>query len=219
VRTGTGCFGRFTLFKIVERRHVFQNRQEKLMGDQLVVTFDSEPYRAVNSARIWENGILEIRVFSQRDAIDYLGLANAVFLKIEPFLSANDFWPKSTDSFKQLLWDKQHRSDVQKEYSVKTSNLRNLSGNKIAAASGPLDQSMLDDPKLVASIDQFNDSTSGTAIERATFSFKAEGSSKKLGRNIGILLSGEPHEFTIGSRITSEEYEHILQRILEALDK
>jgi len=203
------------LFKIVESRYSLEQPEETIENGYLVIRRQRSEYRAVNVVRFREDGLVDMRIFSHRDVSDYEAMSLSVWAILSNIVDKSDYYPRSLDAAKDSLWDPGKRSQIETLFSLRASNMRNGSGNRVQAATGPVGHSMLDDPSLVASIDRFYDKKSGSYVDRTSCALKATGSGGILARDISLVFHGSPHEYILTSHITRREYEYVLNQLLK----
>lgn len=205
---------RTCIFKIVESRFALAPPEEYIEDGYQVTRRQRNIYRAVNVVRFREDGLVDMRIFSHRDVADYEATALTLWTLLGKIVSRDDYHPRPLDAAKDALWDPTKRASVEKLFSIRASHLRNGSGNRVQAATGPVGNSMLDDPDLVASVDRFHNKPSGSYVDRTSCALKASGSKGILARDIGLVIHGAPHEYILTSHITRREYEYVLEQLL-----
>ncbi|TBN15914.1 hypothetical protein EYC79_05670 [Agrobacterium cavarae] len=203
---------RTLVFKIVEQRSSFEKVSDQNDNGQKVVTYSEIPYRAVNIMRISEDGRAEIRLQSHSDAISYNGIAEATFKILSPIINRLDWKDDKLDKFKNSLLDISKRSSMSEVFGLRHTQLTNIEGTRLSAAAGLPGASMYDDTEVVASVDRFLEKENHAHCDRASVSVKKRGT---LSRSINLVVSGEPNEFAITSKVSKSEYDYILNAVLE----
>lgn len=203
------------VIKTIEPRDETYNRQETKAGGRLTVTYDLRTHRAVNVVRISKTGLVELRIYSHSEVGSYEGLANAQWTRIGPIVSKDTFRPLDLGPLRDTLWDPKRRKEIQAIFAPRSSDHKNAVGNRIRATATALGGTMFDDLDLAASVDRFNSENSDAQCERATVLLLQEGSDGKLSRSLNTLFYGEPNEFTITAKVTRNEYEYVLDTLLE----
>ncbi|MBW0370579.1 hypothetical protein [Ensifer adhaerens] len=207
--------------KIVEKRVAQRRASAEVRGTQYVVTYDQSPYRAVNVVRYFERGFAEVRIFSHQEAVSYSGQADGLLKKLAPLASPFVWRPYYLNNLKNAFWDATQRETIKARFGLRHSQHRNADGSKLSAAVVNSQMSMFDDPSLLQGIDGFNSARNDVDCDRASITVKPLNGSNF--RPVNVVLHGDtngsPNEFSIGSRLTRDEYEHVLSTILEFNEK
>jgi hypothetical protein len=203
------------VIKTVEPREETYNPQESRARGRLTVTYELRTHRAVNVVRISKTGLVELRIYSHSEAGSYEGLANAQWNRIGPIVSKDIFRPLDLGPLRDTLWDPERRKDIQNIFAPRSSDHKNAVGNRIRATATALGGTMFDDVDLAASVDRFHSENSAAQCERATVLLRQEGSDGILSRSLNTLFYGEPNEFTLTAKVTRNEYEYVLDTLLE----
>jgi hypothetical protein len=203
---------RAVCFKIVEKRTTLEKISDVSGHGQVVVTYNQIPYRAVNIMRIREDGWAEIRIQSFTDAVSYSGNAEGVFNLLKPVVDRLDWMDENLDTFKANLLDGTKRTHLQSIFGLRHTQHSNAEGTRLSAASGGIGTSMYDDAEGVASLDRFLQKKGHAHCERVTITMKRHG---PMERSVGLLVSGEANELAITSKVSRNEYEYIVSKILE----
>ncbi|MDV4159219.1 hypothetical protein [Rhizobium brockwellii] len=203
---------RAVCFKIVEKRTTLEKISDVSGHGQVVITYNQIPYRAVNMMRIQENGIAEIRLQSSTDAVSYGGYAEAVFNLLKPVIDRLDWRDENLDKFKANLLDGKKRTLLQTIFGLRHTQHSNAVGTRLSAAAGGIGSSMYDDAEGVASLDGFLQKKGHAHCERVTITMKRHG---PMERSVGLLVTGEANELAITSKVSRNEYEYIVGKVLE----
>jgi hypothetical protein len=209
-RTDAKCL----VIKIVEERFLSYNKRETKSAGRLVITYDLRAYRAVHVVRIWDTGRVEIRVYSHREAIDYQPIAESVRSMLAPLVDTRLFRPLHLDNLRDALWKADRRKEIHKQFVLRNSDHKNAAGNRLRASASAIGTTMFDDADLAASVDRFHSAKSRAQCERAGVALKSKSSGGALSRDVNVLFSGAPNEFTITAKLTRDEYEYVLDAVI-----
>ncbi|MCF7645986.1 hypothetical protein KQ944_12500 [Bacillus subtilis] len=200
------------IFKLVEKRTILNKVSDTATNGQLVITYDQIPYRAVNLLKISADGTAEIRLQSHSDSTSYKGLAESVFTLLDPVVNRLSWKDHKLDNLKANLFDNDKRAYLQKIFGLRHTQHSNTDGTRLSAAVGMPGASMYDDGEAVASVDRFLQKKDHAHCEKVSVMLmKNEG----LNRSIGLLISGEPNEMAITSKVSELEYQYIVRTVLE----
>ena len=209
-RGNTRCL----VMKIVEERFYSYNKRQSESEGKITITYDLRPYRAINLVRIWESGTAEVRIYSHREAMNYLGIANAMWSLIAPIVDSRIFRAAHLDDLRDSFWRKSRRKDIKTQYVLRNSDHKNAAGNRIRASASAIGSTMFLDSELVASVDRFHSTKSRAQCERAAVTLKSKPSGGILSRDVNLLFHGAPNEFTITGKVTRIEYEYIFDTVV-----
>ena len=204
------------IVKIVEKRiHKRRKGTEQDKGD-LIVRYSQEVYRAVNVVRISADGLAEVRVFSHKEAASYEGEALGILHRLAPLVSVTKWESLPLNKLRNNLLDPKKRNEMKKHFKLRHTQQRDANGNRLQAAVGILSSDIYEAQGLIGSLDLFGQEKNASHCDRAAVYLQPARSNE---REIAVVLhgdtNGQPNEFSIGSRISRQEYEHILQSIIK----
>ena len=182
--------------------------------DEAAMTFTKvykvEHQRAINVARIWENGLLEIRIASRDNTTRYHDDLAQFFHRLQPIISREEFKEVSLIQLKNNLWKK--RADLQNLVKFSTYTLRDDEGISLRANAALSTDDLAGSERIAKSLAEFHSDASYCSESNIYFKIVAD---DEIVKEIHVLLNGENNEFAITAAITEEEYEYVLQQVLE----
>ncbi len=196
--------------KEIEKRTSRKLLNEQTVGDVYTKTYRVEHQRAINAARLWESGLLELRIASRHSIKKYREDLATFFFRVSALFPKDEFVPLSLISLKANLWE--NRESLKDTLRFSSYTLRDDEGASLRAnVSLPTDD-LGGHEGIAASLEEFQGSEVYCA--ESNIYFKPESDSESA-REIHVLLSGEDNEFAVTSAITEEEYEHVLRKVVE----
>lgn len=200
--------------KVVETREIktfFAERRDSVTGN-LIKEYKIDKRRAVNIARLHENGLLELRIASRDNTVKYLDDVRVLFGKISKFILYSEFTKVSLDHAKTtLVKDKSIMSGVR--YSQ--SSARNDYGCVMQLATSTQEESLTSDAGSMAAITEFLEQDG--FVTGANVYLEIPNAVRK--QELHVLLSGEVNEFAIPVACTPEDYSFVLGKLLSINNK
>lgn len=200
------------LFKEIEKRT--SKKLASAVTDTAAMTFTKvykyEHQRAINVARIWANGLLEIRIASRDSVTKYKEDLADFFYRLKLVLPRSEFREISLANLKRNLWEK--RIELQRVLKFSTYTLRDEEGMCLRANTIITSDDLADSERVAKSLAEFDQDTSYCSESNVHFKIYQDEESFKT---IHVLLNGEDNEFAFTAALTEEEYEYVLQKILE----
>lgn len=212
VHTGSKNGLQFLLIKEIEKRtrNVLDGTVVDSQTGGFAKHYKPEAYRVVNIARLFENGILELRIASRDSATKYaadvLRLRNAV----ADFVLIDEFFDYSIQKAKDYILEKHDELKDKIRYSDYT--LTNRYGTQIKAIAAMATEDFTDDVDALESLNSFKKSQ--TSCTSSNIFFLATDDEKRA-KDIHVLLSGETNEFALTAAATAEDYEYVFSEILQ----
>lgn len=201
--------GETLTIKVVETREIrtfFGERRDASSGN-LIKEYKIDRRRAVNVARLHDNGLLELRIASRDNTVKYLDDVRILWGKISKFILFSEFNKVSLDRAKTMLVkDRSLISGVR--YSQ--SSAKNDYGCVMQIATSTQDESLTSDLGSMAAITEFLEQDG--FVTGANVYLEIPNALKK--QELHVLLSGEVNEFAIPVACTPEEYAYVLGKIL-----
>lgn len=202
--------------KVVEKRIHKRRKGTELDKGDLIVRYKQEPYRAVNVVRISGDGTAEVRIFSHKEAVSYEGEAMGLLQRLAPLVPITKWESHSLGKLRDNLLDPNKRNEMKKHFKLRHTQQRDANGNRLQAAIGSLSSDIYEAQGLISSLDLFGNPQNASHCDRASIYLLPD---QVTGREIAIGLHGDtngnPNEFSIGAKITRDEYEHILNSLLK----
>jgi len=207
---------RSIIIKFVEQRIKRKEKGRGIDNGDFIIRYKQEPYRAVNVVRISEDGIADVRIFRHQEKMSYGSEAKALLQKVSPLVSLTKWEMLPLGKLRDNLLNPNKRSDIKKRFKLRYTVQKDGDGNRLQANSSGADTDILDAQNLIGSLDIFGNPTNATHCDRASIFVIPQKSNQ---REIGVALHGEnhgdPNEFSVGAKLTRQEYEHVLKSILE----
>lgn len=201
--------GETLTIKVVETRETrafFRERRDPDSGN-IIKEYTVDKKRAVNIARLHENGLLELRISSRDNTIKYMEDVRTLFYKISKFILFSEFTKVSLDRTKTTLV--KNRSTISGvRYSQ--SSAKNDYGCVMQIATSTQEESLTSDAGSMAAITEFLEQDG--FVTGANVYFEIPNTVRK--QELHVLLSGEVNEFAIPVACTPEEYSYVLGKIL-----
>ncbi len=204
---GSKCF----VIKIVEKRLERKYLGEVIVdGNKIRREWEMLTVRAVNVARLFSTGLLEIRLASHWISTNYSPALNRIRGIIEPFIPSNLFSLRSLAQEKTQLWAK--RKELTDQIRFSSTTLKTDIGGRIdASAAGEDDEGdILADPAVTHGVDAFLQK--GAYCDTANVFWLAQEDGLPS-RETRMLLSGQSNEFAITSSCTKRDYEWIFDQL------
>ena len=216
VRNDVTKRGNAIVAKVVEKRHLLQEstRKEWEENGRLMTSVETRPYRAANVVRICEDGICEIRIHSHSDAYAYEMEATVLVNSLEPLIGYSDLVSMSLLDARNFAVDPRFRTEAKRLFDLRHTEYLDLADGRLRSSVGGMSQSMLDNVAVTSAIDAFQKEDS--SVHRAGLRLKkVEG----LRRGLNLGLSGADNEFFLTAKVTTEEYETVLNLLLTCMTK
>lgn len=196
--------------KQVEAREIPEGKakREKIRG-QLVTSQPLVRTRGVHLVRLQANGVLEIRLQSDR-TVDYEERREALRTKLEPLFPAAQFPPVSLASAKRYLWD--HRDDAGREFRLSWAKARQSNGDSAVFAVSAPDAYMQDRPTTIASLSTYLDAD-GAMPDGWIALLNVPKPGTDDFEELRCVLTGEPNEFSLTAQCSEAQYEYALGKL------
>lgn len=206
---GAGLDRTVTL-KEIEKRTVrkLKSEQTDKLHMEYTRVYQVEEQRAVNVARLWADGLLEIRIASRDNATRYREDLSSFFGRLWPIIQKSEFREVSLKNVKDNLWEK--RVDLKDVVRFSTYVLENDEGLSLKASAAFSTDDLADSECLGKSLAEFQ--SDKTYCSGSNVYFKKPGTDGSE-KEIHVLSNGEGNEFAVTSAITEEEYEYVLQQV------
>lgn len=198
------------LIKIIETRETSELIGEKMKGDILTKQWRIKKERAVNLFKLHDDGILELRITSQRNSSKYNSEVEKMWKIVSDFIPKDSFIEISLSKTKEEVWNK--RELYRDKIRFSDSTLKNDIGNTIKATTGMQSTNLYEDEGVKDSMKAFYEHEGYCDSHNIWFKMPNESEQNKP-REIHVLLSGELNEFAIPAQCTSQEYEYVLNQL------
>lgn len=212
IRFGKAEGVKFMALKEIERRTHKKLVSETTDDDAMTFTkvYKVEHQRAINFARLWDNGLLEVRIASRDNATAYRDDLAHFFNRLKPIITRNEFAEVSLMQLKKNLWAK--RDKLQHLVKFSTYTLQDDEGMSLRANAVLITDDLAGSERIANSLAAFNAETVQCSDSNIFFKIVEKGETVK---EIHVLLNGEENEFAVTAAITEEEYEYVLHQVLQ----
>jgi hypothetical protein len=163
--------------------------------------------RAVNVARLYENGQLEIRITSQDNSTKYSDNVTSFFSAISPLIARDEFREIPLSNAKRRLLDEQE--DLNGEIRFGNSEVVNDFGFKMNVSSSSQEDNIFGDEGSKNGLNAFL--MEGGQVSKTNLYFIIPNTEPS--REVHVLLSGAKNEFAIPVSCSPEDYHHVRGKI------
>jgi len=198
--------------KEIEKRTSKKLASEATDDEAMTYTrvYKFEHQRAINTARLWDDGLLEVRIASRDNATRYRDDLAHFFNRLKPIIARNEFAEVSLRQLKKNLWD--NRAELQHLVKFSTYTLQDDEGMSLRANAVLSTDDLAGSERVAKSLAEFNAETVRCSDSNIYFKIVENGETAK---EIHVLLNGEDNEFAVTAAITEEEYEYVLRQVLQ----
>jgi hypothetical protein len=199
-------------FKEVEKRTFKKLTSEVNDTSAMTLTkvYRYEHERAINVARLWTNGLLEIRIASRDNSTRYKDDLTHFFSRLRTIFPRTEFRDISLGGLKKNLWEK--RVELQSLVKFSTYTLRDDEGMSLRANTALNTDDLAGSERIAKSLAEFDTETTYCSDSNVYFKILQRGENVK---EIHVLLNGEDNEFAVTAAITEEEYAYVLRQVLK----
>ena len=195
------------IFKMVESREERRYVGETKVGELYQKSWSVTPVRAVNVARLHQDGLLEMSIHSHGGSGQYADDLSRFWEMLESFIPQSHFSDFSIANAKNHFWE--NRASLSGRVRFSDSTMRNECGTTLIASTGRGDDDLVHDSGASASIDEFLDH--GAYCDSSNVWFGSP--SGVINREVHVLLSSRGNEFAVPSNCTQAEYEYVLNEL------
>lgn len=198
------------VIKVIQTRESSELLSEVIKGDTLTKKWRIKKERAVNLFKLRDNGLLELRITSQRNTSKYKSDIENMWEMVSDFLPRSHFQEVSLNKAKEVLWSQ--RGSLQDKVRYSDVTLKNDTGNTIKAVTGSHLSNLYEDDAVNNSMEVFYNHEAYCDSQNIWFRFPNQVNDDKP-REIHVLLSGEMNEFAITAQCSSQEYEYVYDQL------
>jgi hypothetical protein len=193
-------------------KEVYPHRVLKLAGEDqtalgVVKRWEYDFTRAVNVARLHQDGVLEVRLASVGEA-SYKDKLNDFLARLGELVPIHEFNVTRLDKAKTALREDQVKLRPKIRFS--DTIMRNENGITVKVTTGSSEDDLADDEGAQAGQDAFMNHNNAYT-QGHNFWFRAV--QDKLAKEILILLNGEPNEFAVMANCSESDYEYVLREL------
>lgn len=170
--------------------------------------YSVETKRAVNIARLYANGLLELRITSQDNSTRYKDNVEALFRAISPLITPAGFSEVSLKIAKNKLFN--DRDELANEVRYSHSTAKNDFGFSMNVSCSSQEDNICDDGGSIAALETFIENDG--EVTGSNIYLKIVDSEPP--KEIHTLISGEINEFAVPVACSLDEYEYVRRKIL-----
>lgn len=212
VRFGKTEGRKYMALKEIEKRAFKKLTSETTDEEAMTFTkvFKVEFQRAINVARLWDSGLLEVRIASRDNGTRYRDDLGHFFNRLKPIIARDEFAEISLKDLKKNLWVK--HVQLQQLVRFSTYTLQDDEGISLRANAVLSTDDLAESDRATKSLAIFNTDSVQCSESNIYFKIVEKGTAIK---EIHVLLNGEDNEFAVTAAVTEEEYEFVLQQVLK----
>ena len=191
-------------------------REDASAKGQITRIYKTLDLPVVNVARLFEDGVLEIRVHRDKDMEGYRGATRAIWSQIADFAQESDFEPLNVHGLLSKMWNPEKRKEFSDRIGVATSTHRNGAQTVLEVRSGKPGSDLGSDKRAMESVERFHEEqdTDTTSCRSAFIWIRADKNSKLEERDIRVHVHGQSNEFSVVSRCRKVDYDRAVEAIV-----
>jgi len=197
------------IVKAVERREYQEFVGQTSSDGTLTKTYKTLEERAVNVARVRRDGLVEVRIFRQRNSSDYNDPLAGFLRLIKPLIDLAQCEEVSLVKAKTHIWETGPK--LSGRIRINQQWARNAFGAENRLISQNPSRTLSDDNGSLSSMEAFVHVNGQHTASHVTWIL--EPGPPEETRN--VALSGQAHEYALGQACTRDQYESILEGILK----
>lgn len=197
------------IIKQVETRstNTFLRIEVDEQNNQLSRVYSVIKKRAINLARLYDSGLLEIRIASQDNSTRYHENISSFFEAISPLILRGEFKEISLSKAKSRLLDEQ--ADLNGQVRYGHSEAINDWGFRMNVSTSSQEDDIFADDGSKEGLQIFL--KNGGQVSRANVYFLIPDTDPQ--REVHVLLSGEFHEFAVPASCSAGDYQYVCAKI------
>lgn len=176
-------------------------------GNTMSRTYSVERKRAVNIVRLYEDGLLELRIASQDNSTRYHDNVNSLFGSVSQIIPRHGFDEISLRQAKKRFFNE--RQELAEEVRYSHSSARNDFGFSMNVSCSSQDDNICNDGGSIAALQGFIDNEGQVVGTNIYLKIPDEADP----REVHILISGEVNEFAIPVTCSANDYEYVRGKI------
>lgn len=200
------------VLKVISSTSKYEAVSEEMIDDYFIKKYRKISTRSVNTIKINDSGLVEVRISSKSNSIRYfedvddlLRLFSGIIPVKEIFLS-----PINLLVAKNKLWEE--KTQLSSIIRFSDATLRNEKGTTLRGATGTKDADLIADSIVTKSLNDFLD---GDAYCHSNnIFFKAIENKSVPSKEIHVLMSGEINEFAITVYCKESDYNYVLNELI-----
>src|ERR1035437_653250 len=199
---------RALVVKGLETRDYWKKVKETETDGRKIKEYERRVERAVNVAKLYDDGLLEIRIQSYEQAADYVNALQAFWSQINPIIGQRSFEQVSLKKFKDYLLDNHEAFKSRITYAPILAE--NEGGFTMALGVPNQAKSLFENDGATASFAAFSEHEA--SIRTANFIWKKQATGK-ASRHIHIRIAGSVNQFQLLVASERADYEHFFQEV------
>lgn len=164
--------------------------------------------RAVNVAKLHNDGLLEIRIGSITNSSKYESEIRRFWLHINNLIPISEFSELSLSHVKDRFWSE--RESLQKLIRYSDSTIRDDAGNVLRAVTGSTETDLNTNPAMGQSLDYLLKADVNAYCEGSNIWFKK---TDTVSTATHVLLNGESNEFALPANCSEGDYNYVLSQL------
>lgn len=198
-----------------EMRRVLVDETRQDNGREVLV-YERRAVPVVYVVRLFEDGVLEIRMDRESEDHAYLGTASAIWTAIGPLVNRANYTERPIHGILGNLWDQKSRTRLEKSFGIERSDHEN-GLTKIITTVGKPNSVLSEDPNIIATIDLFHKLNSGPTRGCKGAFIKTMVTQAQI--EAGLLplmvqIHGLQNEFSVWAKCRKADYDLMLFRLL-----
>ena len=199
---------RALIVKGLETREYWKKISERETNERKIKEYERRVERAVNVAKLYDDGLLEIRIQSYEQAADYVAALQSFWSHINPIIGQRSFEQLSLKRFKDYLID--NHAAFRSRITYAPIVAENEAGFTMALGVPNLGKSLFENDGASAGYEAF--SQHEASIRTANFIWKKQATGKPS-RDIHIRIAGNVNQFQLLVACERADYEHFFQEL------
>lgn len=199
---------RALVIKTIEFRQYWEKTKETETATRKIKEYDRRLQRAVNVAKLYSDGLLEMRIQSYEQAADYGVALQDFWAQVNPILPQRSFEQVSLKKFKEYLLE--NRATLEPKIRYAPVLARNEAGYTMALGVPTIEKSLFQDAGAAESYAAFakHDAT----VESSNFIWKKQ-ATERPSKDIHIRIAGKVNQFQILVSCERGDYDRVFQDV------
>ncbi len=207
--------GKCLVIKIIEKRVRQTFVREKARGKYIARFWEVDEIRAVNVVRLWEFGLLEVRISSHRNSVKYDNEKTRIFTLVNPFLPGAERIDFPLWKTKLELWEK--KEEYKEMVQFCSTKLIDSTGATIVGSSGSDDESLLSNAGLSNGLDAFMQANAEPTCESANLYWLPQDGGLPSTK-VHVILPEISNEFAVSKNCSKMDYDYVFDKLRELSD-
>ncbi|MEM8971063.1 MAG: hypothetical protein AAGD43_03255 [Pseudomonadota bacterium] len=204
---------------MVDERRVLIDESQDANGNDVLV-FGKRSVPAINVVRLFEDGLMEMRMHRDKDIEDYSGTASLITKLVSPLISIDHFVQHPVHDILDKLWDPKTREQLAEHMAIIRSKHKNGRQTKIEVTTGALVGGLITDPDTLDTMDRFHNSEGGPTVAACESvllqTYITEKETLAGVRPVVVHIHGQKHEFSVPAKCRKADYDRALSQLIGA---